>query len=172
MPGTVTRSFRPSASQGTSTLKWQVDSASLDELLVTIKSELVKLGPHIGLDPNQLLLGTENRSPVTVKRTGGEFAAAPSVAEHGCLVGVELTALCRALGGRWRGFGAEGFRHNRRRSWRMRGPRRAARTSREANFNTTPATVCRTAFGSSVGESSGLLPAAFACLGAVPAYVG
>ena len=40
------------------------------------------------------------------ERTGGEFAAAPSVAEHGCLVGVELTALCRALGGRWRGFGA------------------------------------------------------------------
>ena len=82
------------------------NDVTLDELLATIKSEMVKLGPHIGLDPNQLLLGAENRSPVTVKRTGGEFAAAPSVAEHGCLVGVELTALCRALGGRWRGFGA------------------------------------------------------------------
>ena len=93
------------------------------------------------------------------ERTGGEFAAAPSVAEHGCLVGVELTALCRALGGRWRGFGAlthgrpragplarlwrGGLPHKRRRSWRMRGPRRAAGTSREANFNTIPATVCR-----------------------------
>jgi hypothetical protein len=44
------------------------DDVTLDELLVTIKSELVKLGPHIGLDPNQLLLlqGAENRSPVTV----------------------------------------------------------------------------------------------------------
>ena len=35
-----------------------------------------------------------------------ECAAAPSAAGHGCLVGVELTALCRALGGRRRGFGA------------------------------------------------------------------
>jgi hypothetical protein len=35
-----------------------------------------------------------------------ECAAAPSAAGHGCLVGVELTALCRARGGRWRGFGA------------------------------------------------------------------
>jgi hypothetical protein len=44
------------------------NDVTLDELLVTIKSEMVKLGPHIGLDPNQLLLlqGTENRSPVTV----------------------------------------------------------------------------------------------------------
>jgi hypothetical protein len=42
------------------------DDATLDEVLVTIKSELVKLGPHIGLDPNQLLEGAENRSPVTV----------------------------------------------------------------------------------------------------------
>jgi hypothetical protein len=44
------------------------DDATLDELLVTIKSEMVKLGPLIGLDPNQLLLlqGAENRSPVTV----------------------------------------------------------------------------------------------------------
>jgi hypothetical protein len=44
----------------------QMDDATLDKLLVTIKSELVKLGPHIGLDPNQLLQGAENRSPVTV----------------------------------------------------------------------------------------------------------
>jgi hypothetical protein len=45
-----------------------MDGMSLDELLVTIKSELVKLGPLIGLDPNQLLLlqGAENRSPVMV----------------------------------------------------------------------------------------------------------
>jgi hypothetical protein len=42
------------------------DDATLDEVLVTIKSELVKLGPHIALDPNQLLEGAENRSPVTV----------------------------------------------------------------------------------------------------------
>jgi hypothetical protein len=44
------------------------DDATLDELLVTIKSEMVKLGPLIGLDPNQLLLlqGAENRSPVKV----------------------------------------------------------------------------------------------------------
>jgi hypothetical protein len=43
------------------------DDVTLDELLVTIKCELVKLGPHIGLDPNQLLLlqGAENQSPVT-----------------------------------------------------------------------------------------------------------
>jgi hypothetical protein len=35
---------------------------------VTIKGEMVKLGPHIGLDANELLLlqGAENRSPVTV----------------------------------------------------------------------------------------------------------
>ena len=40
------------------------DDVTLDELLVTLKSELVKLGPLIGLDPNQLLLlqGAENRS--------------------------------------------------------------------------------------------------------------
>ena len=44
------------------------DDVTLDELLVTIKSEMVKLGPLIGLDPNQLLLlqGAENRSPVTL----------------------------------------------------------------------------------------------------------
>jgi hypothetical protein len=66
---------------------------TLDELLVTIKSELVKLGPHIGLDPNQLLLlqGAENRSPVKVNGSEPDFAAAPSVAGHGFLVGVELT---------------------------------------------------------------------------------
>jgi hypothetical protein len=53
------------------------DDVTLDELLVTIKSELVKLGPHIGLDPNQLLLlqGAENRSPVTVN--GSEPEAIP-----------------------------------------------------------------------------------------------
>ena len=57
-----------------------------------------KLGPHIGLSI------ASNRER---ERTGGEFAAAPSVAGHGCLVSLELTALCRALGGRWRGFGAK-----------------------------------------------------------------
>ena len=46
----------------------KMDDVSLDELLVTIKQEWAKLGPLIGLDPNQLLLlqGAENRSPVTV----------------------------------------------------------------------------------------------------------
>jgi hypothetical protein len=39
------------------------DDVTLDELLVTIKSEMVKLGPLIGLDPNQLLHGAENRPP-------------------------------------------------------------------------------------------------------------
>jgi hypothetical protein len=47
---------------------------TLDELLVTIKSEMVKLGPLIGLDPNQLLLlqGAENEafSPRPVGRRG------------------------------------------------------------------------------------------------------
>jgi hypothetical protein len=42
------------------------DDATLEELVVSIKSELVKLDPHIGLDPNQLLQGVENRSPLTV----------------------------------------------------------------------------------------------------------
>jgi hypothetical protein len=42
------------------------DDVTLDELLVTIKSEMVKLGPLIGLDPNQLLHGAENRPPATV----------------------------------------------------------------------------------------------------------
>jgi hypothetical protein len=51
------------------------NDVTLDELLVTIKSEMVKLGPLIGLDPNQLLLfqGAENRSPVKVN--GSEPAA-------------------------------------------------------------------------------------------------
>jgi hypothetical protein len=56
------------------------DDVTLDELLVTIKSELVKLGPHIGLDPNQLLLlqGAENRSPVTVNGSKPEaISSAP-----------------------------------------------------------------------------------------------
>jgi hypothetical protein len=46
----------------------KMDDVSLDELLVTIKQEWAKLGPLIGLDPNQLLLlqGEENRPPVTV----------------------------------------------------------------------------------------------------------
>ena len=46
----------------------KMDDVSLDELLVTIKQEWAKLGPLIGLDPNQLLLlqGAQNRSPVTV----------------------------------------------------------------------------------------------------------
>jgi hypothetical protein len=52
------------------------------------------------------------------ERTGGEFAVAPSVAGHGCLVGVELTALCRALGGRWRGFGAKTHGRPERARWR------------------------------------------------------
>ena len=34
----------------------KMDDVSLDELLVTIKQEWAKLGPLIGLDPNQLLL--------------------------------------------------------------------------------------------------------------------
>ena len=47
----------------------------LAPLLATIKSELVKLGPLIGLDPNQLLLlqGAENQSPVAMN--GSEPAA-------------------------------------------------------------------------------------------------
>jgi hypothetical protein len=51
------------------------DDVTLDELVVTIKSEMVKLGPHIGLDPNQLLLlqGAENRPPATVN--GSELGA-------------------------------------------------------------------------------------------------
>jgi hypothetical protein len=46
----------------------KMDDVTLDELLVTVRQEWAKLGPLIGLDPNQLLLlqGAENRSPVTV----------------------------------------------------------------------------------------------------------
>ena len=56
------------------------NDVTLDELLVTIKSEMVKLGPLIGLDPNQLLLlqGAENRSPV--KANGSE----PEAISLGC----------------------------------------------------------------------------------------
>jgi hypothetical protein len=42
------------------------DNASLDELLVKIKSELVKLGPLIDLDAIREAQGAQNRSPVTV----------------------------------------------------------------------------------------------------------
>ena len=58
----------------------KMDDVSLDELLVTIKSEMVKLGPLIGLDPNQLLLlqGADNRSPVSVNGSKPEaFSARP-----------------------------------------------------------------------------------------------
>ena len=51
------------------------DDVTLDQLLVTIKSEMVKLGPLIGLDPNQLLLGAENRSPVTVNGSEPEASS-------------------------------------------------------------------------------------------------
>jgi hypothetical protein len=53
------------------------DDVTLDELLVTIKSEMVKLRPHIDLDPNQLLLlqGAENRSPVTVNGSEPEASS-------------------------------------------------------------------------------------------------
>jgi hypothetical protein len=53
------------------------DDVTLDELLVTIKSEMVKLGPLIGLDPNQLLLlqGAENRSPVKVNGSEPEASS-------------------------------------------------------------------------------------------------
>ena len=52
----------------------KMDDVSLDELLVTIKQEWAKLGPLIGLDPNQLLLlqGADNRSPVRVNGSGPE----------------------------------------------------------------------------------------------------
>jgi hypothetical protein len=45
------------------------DDVTLDELLATIKSEMVKLGPLIGLDVSQLQ-GAENQSPV--KMNGSE----------------------------------------------------------------------------------------------------
>jgi hypothetical protein len=41
------------------------DDASLDELLVKIKSELVKRGPLIDLDSIREQQGVENRLPVT-----------------------------------------------------------------------------------------------------------
>ena len=55
----------------------KMDDVSLDELLVTIKQEWAKLGPLIGLDPNQLLLlqGAENRSPVTVNGSEPEASS-------------------------------------------------------------------------------------------------
>jgi hypothetical protein len=48
------------------------DDVTLDELLATIKSEMVKLGPLIGLDVSQLLQGAENRSPVAVNGSESE----------------------------------------------------------------------------------------------------
>jgi hypothetical protein len=55
----------------------KMDDVSLDELVVTIKQEWAKLGPLIGLDPNQLLLlqGAENRSPVTVNGSEPEASS-------------------------------------------------------------------------------------------------
>jgi hypothetical protein len=55
----------------------KMDDVTLDELLVTIKQEWAKLGPLIGLDPNQLLLlqGAENRSPVTVNGSEPEASS-------------------------------------------------------------------------------------------------
>jgi hypothetical protein len=50
------------------------DDVTLDELLVTIKSEMVKLGPLIGLDVSQLQ-GAENRSPVKVNGSEPEASA-------------------------------------------------------------------------------------------------
>jgi hypothetical protein len=41
-------------------------AANIAKLPENCGSARPKLGPHIGLDPNQLLLGAENRSPVTV----------------------------------------------------------------------------------------------------------
>jgi hypothetical protein len=48
------------------------DNASLDELLVKIKSELVKLGPLIDLDAIREQQGVENRLPVTVNGSEAE----------------------------------------------------------------------------------------------------
>jgi hypothetical protein len=50
------------------------ENVNLEELLESIKAEWTKLGPLIGLDPNQLLLlqGAENRSPVTVNESEPE----------------------------------------------------------------------------------------------------
>jgi hypothetical protein len=61
------------------------DDVTLDELLVTIKSEMVKLGPLIGLDPNQLLLlqGAENRPPATVNGSEPEAISSRPVGRRG-----------------------------------------------------------------------------------------
>ena len=55
----------------------KMDDVTLDELLVTVRQEWAKLGPLIGLDPNQLLLlqGAENRSPVTVNGSEPEASS-------------------------------------------------------------------------------------------------
>ena len=83
----------------------KMDDVSLDELLVTIKrTGEARPADRPGPQPVIVITGrgesiASNRER---ERTGGDFAAAPSAAG----VGVELTALCRALGGRWRGLGA------------------------------------------------------------------
>jgi len=51
------------------------DNATLDELLVKIKSELVKLGPLIDLDAIREQQGVENRLPAT--GNGSEPEASP-----------------------------------------------------------------------------------------------
>jgi hypothetical protein len=63
----------------------KMDDVSLDELLVTIKQEWAKLGPLIGLDPNQLLLlqGADNRSPVSVNGSGPEAISPRPVGRRG-----------------------------------------------------------------------------------------
>ena len=63
----------------------KMDDVSLDELLVTIKSEMVKLGPLIGLDPNQLLLlqGADNRSLVSVNGSEPEAFSPRPVGRRG-----------------------------------------------------------------------------------------
>jgi hypothetical protein len=50
------------------------DNASLDELLVKIKSELVKLGPLIDLDAIREAQGAQNRLPVTVNGSRGRVS--------------------------------------------------------------------------------------------------
>ena len=63
----------------------KMDDVSLDELLVTIKQEWAKLGPLIGLDPNQLLLlqGADNRSPVSVNGSEPEAFSPRPVGRRG-----------------------------------------------------------------------------------------
>ena len=53
--------------------------------VMTIKSEMVKLGPLIGLDPNQLLLlqGADNRSPVSVNGSEPEAFSPRPVGRRG-----------------------------------------------------------------------------------------